>query len=205
MLELDHVLFAVDDLAQGARWFEEQRGLASVVGGSHPGWGTANRIVPLGDAYLELIAVEDDAAAAASPFGRWVAGAARAEPRPLGWAARTGELDAVAARLGLEAVPGARTRPDGSTLRWRLAGIEQAAGDGALPFFIEWEPGTALPGEAAVRHRDGPARVAQLVVEADRELLAAWLGPHALPLEVRAGKGGVVSVDVGRMPSGGAA
>ena len=205
MLGLDHVLFAVDDLAQAARWFEERRGLASVPGGSHAGWGTANRIVPLGGAYLELIAVEDVQAAAASPFGRWVAGAARAQPRPLGWAVRTRELDAVARRLGLAVVPGGRTRPDGSLIRWRLAGVEEAVAEPALPFFIEWEQGAALPGEALVQHPDGPSRVAKLVVEADRGQLEHWLGPHALPLEVRPGKGGVVSVIVERMPSGAAA
>jgi hypothetical protein len=205
VLALDHVLFAVDDLAQGARWLEEREGLTSVPGGSHPGWGTANRIVPLGDAYLELIAVEDEAAAAATPFGRWVAGAARAEPRPVGWAVRTDELAAVARRLGLDPVPGGRTRPDGSVLRWCLAGIEQAVADGALPFFIEWEPGTILPGEAPAAHPDGPARLARVVVEADEERLAAWLGPHALPLEVRPGNGGIVSAIVERMPSGAAA
>ena len=125
--------------------------------------------------------------------------------RPLGWAVRTQELDAVARRLGLAVVPGGRTRPDGSVIRWRLAGVEQAVADAALPFFIEWEPGATLPGDAVVEHPDGPSQVAKLVVEADRGQLEHWLGPHALPLEVRPGKGGVVSVIVERMPSGAAA
>ena len=80
-LELDHVLIAVADLAAAARELEVRHGLASVEGGRHPGWGTANRIVPLGDTYLELIAVVDEAEAAESPFGRWVAAA---QPGPLG-------------------------------------------------------------------------------------------------------------------------
>ena len=49
--------------------------LPSVDGGRHPGWGTANRIVPLGDTYIELVTVVDEAEAAQSPFGRWVASA----------------------------------------------------------------------------------------------------------------------------------
>src|SRR5438132_3854521 len=72
-LDLDHVLIAVADLASAGREIETRHGLASVEGGRHPGWGTANRIVPLGEAYLELIAVSDEAEAAQSPFGSWVA------------------------------------------------------------------------------------------------------------------------------------
>src|SRR3954453_2260656 len=157
VIELDHVLIAVTDLAAAGREFQSRYGLVSITGGRHPGWGTANRIVPLGDTYLELIAVADEAAAAASPFGRWVARAAAAEPRPLGWAVRTDDLDAVAARLALEVVPGQRLRPDGEPVRWRLAGVEHAAAEHAaaeraaaeapLPFFIEWEAGTLLPGQ----------------------------------------------------------
>jgi hypothetical protein len=55
-LELDHILIAVADLAAAGHEIEERHGLASIEGGRHPGWGTANRIVPLGDAYNVLVA-----------------------------------------------------------------------------------------------------------------------------------------------------
>jgi hypothetical protein len=58
-----------------------------VAGGRHPGWGTANRIVPLGNTYLEVVAAVDAAEADGSPFGRWVAAAPSGGP--LGWAVRT--------------------------------------------------------------------------------------------------------------------
>ena len=76
------------DLASAAHELEAAHGLASVEGGSHPEWGTANRIVPLGGAYLELIAVVDGSAAELSPFGRWIAASSSATARPLGWAVR---------------------------------------------------------------------------------------------------------------------
>ena len=76
MIELDHVLIAVTDLDAAGREFEAHHGLSSVAGGRHPGWGTANRIVPLGDTYLELVAAVDAVEAAGNPFGRWVAAAA---------------------------------------------------------------------------------------------------------------------------------
>lgn len=71
-LHLDHVLVAVPDLNAAGREIEVRHGLSSIEGGRHPAWGTANRIVPLGDSYLELVAVVDAAMAAESVFGRWV-------------------------------------------------------------------------------------------------------------------------------------
>ena len=94
-MELDHVLLAVTDLAAAGRELQARYGLASVEGGRHPDWGTANRILPLGDSYLELIAVVDQAAAAGSSLGQWVASRASRLGRPLGWAVRTSGLDAI--------------------------------------------------------------------------------------------------------------
>jgi hypothetical protein len=72
-VELDHVLIAVADLTAAASVMEARYGLTSMEGGRHPGWGTANRIVPLGAAYLELVAVVDRTQATESVFGSWVA------------------------------------------------------------------------------------------------------------------------------------
>jgi len=146
VIELDHVLIAVDDLDAASREVEQRHGLASVEGGRHQGLGTANRIVPLGETYLELVAVVDEAEAAASGFGRWVTGGDL--PRLLGWCARTDDLDSVAGRLDLTIADGARARPDGTVLRWRMAGLERSAEEPSLPFFIEWGAGTPHPGEA---------------------------------------------------------
>ena len=92
-MELDHVLIPLADLSRAVSEFEGRYGLVSVEGGRHADWGTANRIVPLGDRYLELVAVVDPAEASQS-FGRWVANARAGQP--LGWAVRTDDLGAVA-------------------------------------------------------------------------------------------------------------
>jgi len=167
-------VIAVADLA-AADELATRLGIASVEGGRHP-WGTANRIVPLGGSYLELVAVVDEAEAARSPFGRWVA--SRTEPvELLGWAVRTDDLDGVAARLGLEVAAGSR-----GDLRWRLAGVEAAAAEPSLPFFIEWARGARHPGG------DGVRRTVELGLAGDGDRLAAWLGPHALPFTIQPGR-----------------
>jgi hypothetical protein len=194
-LELDHVLIAVTDLGAAAREFEAGYGLASIEGGRHPGWGTANRIVPLGESYLELVAVVDAAEAAQSAFGRWVA-AAPIEPsgRPFGWVVRTDELDEVARRLGLTVEAGSRAAPGSQLVRWRSAGIERLAAEPSLPFFIEWGQGTPLPGRAAVTHPAGSVAITRLELAGDADRLAVWLGNHRLPIAVSAGRPAVRKV-----------
>ena len=188
--EIDHVLLAAFDLDVASHELEMRRGLATVAGGRHPGWGTANRVVPLGDAYLELVAIADEAEARCTAFGRWVL-ARRASPLvPLGWAVRPASLDEDAARLGLAVHDGARERPDGSLLRWRLAGVEEAAAEPCLPFFIEWAPGSAFPGAAA----ESGVRLEHLVLGGDEERLTGWLGGARLPVEVQPGAPAVKAV-----------
>jgi Glyoxalase-like domain len=186
-------VIAVADLAEAARSIEVRHGLTSIEGGRHPGWGTANRIVPLGEAYLELVAIVDEAEAAQSPFGRWVA-AAHPTPRPLGWAVRTHELDDFARRLDLTVAAGARAGRNGELVRWRVAGVERATAEPSLPFFIEWGHGTPLPGRATASHRAGAVQIAKLRLDGDADRVAAWLGVHRLPITVRPGPPAVASI-----------
>ncbi len=192
MIELDHVLIAVNDLDAAGREFEAHYGLSSVAGGRHPGWGTANRIVPLGDTYLELVAAVDAVEAGGNPFGRWVAAADSG--RPLGWAVRTHQLDIIARRLGLTVATGTRRRGDGLVLEWRLAGMEQAAADPSLPFFIEWGDGTPLPGRTQADHRAMQLRIDDVQLTGAADSLERWLGAHRLPITVRTGPPAVTRV-----------
>src|SRR5512141_1689084 len=67
---IDHLVIAVPDLDAAAHELEQRVGLAVTGGGRHEGAGTANRIAFLADgAYLELIAVEDEAQAKQNPVG----------------------------------------------------------------------------------------------------------------------------------------
>ena len=177
---IDHIVYAVADLDVAGARFSAEFGLGSLAGGIHPGWGTANRIVPLGRDYVELVAVVDPTAAAASAFGRAITAALQAG-RPLaGWAVATDDLEGVAQRLALPVAAGSRRRPDGSLLRWRLAGVDGAPSSGALPFFIEWDCAPELhPGAAAAGHRVMPAGIAWVEVGGDRASLDRWAGRSA--------------------------
>ena len=184
-LRVDHIIYAVDDLEAAAERFRHEFGLASVVGGRHPGWGTANRIVPLGREYVELVAVVDREQAAASEFGRAVIAAVTSGQRLAGWAVATDDLEGIASRLKLEVTSGSRNRPDGSTLRWQLAGVAPALSTGALPFFIQWAvPPELHPGAAVVEHDVRPRGIAWIEVAAENEALHAWLGNYDLPLRI---------------------
>ncbi|HLJ02072.1 MAG TPA: VOC family protein [Solirubrobacteraceae bacterium] len=184
-LWVDHVIYAVDDLdAAGAR-FRAEFGLGSVPGGRHPGWGTANRIVPFGHEYVELVTIVDRQEAAASEFGRAVTQALAGGHRLLGWAVATDDIHGIATRLSLDVTRGSRTRPDGSTLSWQLAGAAPALSTGALPFFLQWDgPPELHPGAAVVEHGVRADGIAWIEISGDEQALRAWLGDHDLPVRV---------------------
>lgn len=173
-LEIDHVVFCVADLDLGASVLLRDHGLESLEGGKHLGHGTANRIVPLGSTYMELVSVVDEQAAGASGFGRWVESRAGDELTPHALCLRTDDLDAVCRRLGLDATVMSRERPDGSELRWRLAGLESMIELG-LPFFIQWEVEPNDHPGAGGQERSQIASVS-ITLTGDVDLLGTWAG-----------------------------
>jgi hypothetical protein len=201
---IDHVVRAVRGLDEAGRRLLEDHGLGSVPGGRHPAWGTENRIVPLGDAYLELVAVEDHAVARTTAFGRAIGELAATGDRWYGVCVADDDLDGTAARLGLPVSHGTRTRPDGTELRWRTAGVDLDR-DGWLPFFIAWEvPPDAHPGRTPVTHRVPIAGIDRVDLAGDPARLTAWVGGADLPLRVVQGDPpGVRSVRLGLAGGGG--
>ena len=190
-MEFDHVVIAVGDLDAAAREFADRYGLESVDGGRHPTLGTGNRIVPLGDAYLELVAVVDEELASQNAFGRTVGSVQGPAVRPMCWVVRTMEIDEVALRNGLTATDGSRATPDGRTLRWRMAGLDRSLAEPFLPFFIEWAEGTPHPGLEPSANR---WRVAEIRLRGDAERLHGWLGDHFLPIALVTGEPAITGV-----------
>src|SRR5207302_6576160 len=102
-LHIDHVVWGVDNLDRAAGEVQQRYGLVSVPGGRHPGWGTANRIIPLGQDYLELMALVDPEEAALDAVGRGLSRllAGGDGEGLLMWCLATDDLDSTASRLGL--------------------------------------------------------------------------------------------------------
>jgi hypothetical protein len=193
---IDHVLIVVADLDRAAERLFEQYGLASVPGGRHIGQGTANRVVPLGREYIELISVVDEDEASASVLGRWVVDRL-SWSRPAAWCVASPHLSPICARLGLSPIYMERTRPDGRTLSWYLAGLQEALSEPPLPFFISWLSSDALhPGRTTVPHRVTPRGITEVEVVGERARINEWLGRHEIPMSVEGGEPGVRSVTV---------
>ena len=186
MLSIDHTVLAVADLDEAGERIFRDHGLASVAGGVHPAWGTANRIIPMGSVYVELIAVVDPAVAQRSVFGRDIL-AFTADGRDR-WAeicVADTDVDATAARLGIRVGSGSRTTTDGREIRWHGAGLEEGIREPYLPFFISWDVSDDLmPGRMEAEHRIEVRGIERIEVSGDPGRLDEWLGGQGLPIDV---------------------
>jgi catechol 2,3-dioxygenase-like lactoylglutathione lyase family enzyme len=185
MLRIDHAVLAVRDLDASAERLWNELGLRFVAGGRHPRWGTANMIAPLGSDYVELLGVVDDDAGQKSVLGKKLTELSADGDHWFSVCLADDDIDATAARLGLEVKPGVRTRPDGTEVRWRGAGIEERGEDLWLPFFISWDvPAELHPGAAPADHRVDAEGIAWAEVGGDEARLRDWLGGTDAPIRV---------------------
>jgi hypothetical protein len=177
VLRLDHVVYAVHDLDVAAERWRRELGLDSAPGGRHERWGTANRIVPLGDQYVELIAVVDPGEAGNTGFGRSVLDRSAAGEGWLATVVATDGIAEVARRIGLDVEEGRRRRPDGSEVRWRSAGFGDPRREPWMPFFVQWDvPAEDHPGRTRAGHGIRVDGIAWVEVGGDPARLAEWLG-----------------------------
>ena len=158
---LDHILLGCNDLDRGIAFIEEHTGIPAAFGGVHPGRGTQNALISLGEPrgeelnprrYLEIIAPDPKQ----SSVGQYSVITKLKEPRLIGWAAHRDDLDLFAGRLRKEGIefegpqPGSRQRPDGKILHWKVLRLKDDHG-GLLPFFIEWSKDSVHPSVDAPR------------------------------------------------------
>ena len=198
MFRIDHAVLAVRDLEASAGRLWEEYGLRFVAGGRHPQWGTANMIAPLGREYVELLGVVDEGVGSTSVLGRTLMELSADGDRWFSVCLADNDIDATAARLGLTVRPGARTRPDGSEVRWRGAGIEERGDELSLPFFISWNvPADLHPGAAPADHRVPAEGIAWAEVGGDEARLRDWLGGAEVPIGVVGGDPRVHAVGIG--------
>ena len=170
LIGIDHLVIAVADPDEAASTLESGLGLTPGGGGRHEALGTFNRLVWLGDTYLELIGVFDAKLAAASWIGAPANRAIAAGGGLAAWAVASDDLrnDVAALRERgsdlSDPIPGERVRPDGQVVRWRLAAAPQL--DPELPpFLIEHDASSAewTRADRAARQED-PARLTTLEI-----------------------------------------
>lgn len=159
MLTLDHLAFCARDLAQGVALAEAGLGRGFAGGGQHPLMGTHNRLLGLGEAYLEVIAVDPSAPLPNRP--RWFdLDRFRGALRLTNWVARCDDLDEALAVCppGM----GAPLQLERGAYRWRMAVPENGKlpFDGGFPALIEWQ-GPAHPAQSLP---DSGLRLTQLQI-----------------------------------------
>jgi hypothetical protein len=143
MLVFDHIAVSASTLAEGVAHVEAALGVTLAGGGQHPHMATHNRLLNLGDLYLEVIAT--DPAQTRPAWPRWFdLDRFTGPPRLTNWVARCDDLSAeIALSPHGIGTPVALQRGD---FRWQMAvpatGILPFVG--AFPALIRWE-GTAHP------------------------------------------------------------
>lgn len=145
--KVDHVILGIDDLQKGIDELERRTGVRAAFGGAHPGRGTRNALLSLGDRhYLEILAPNPEEKG--NREARELHGLTAL--KPIGWAVHTNDIAALqkslrgpGAQAG-EVRPGARNRPDGTRLAWKTLSYA-APSSPLLPFFIEWDPASVHP------------------------------------------------------------
>lgn len=143
MQDVDHILYAVPDLARGMDEIERRLGVRPAIGGRHPKYGTHNALLSLGPTtYLEVIAPDpgNPNPVRGLPFGM----KDLREPRLATWILRTDRIDELAdaaAGAGVdlgEIETGHRETTEDTVLSWRASDPYADRFGGAVPFLIDW-------------------------------------------------------------------
>ena len=150
---LDHMILGCTDLDRGIAFVEDHTGVRAAPGGVHPGRGTRNALLSLGERrYLEIMAPDPEQPDAKDPLALHLR--ELSEPRVVGWAVHPGDLGSFAKKLRDAGVafegpsPGSRERPDGRVLQWQSLTLKDNPSR-LLPFFIEWSADSLHPSADA--------------------------------------------------------
>ena len=148
---LDHIILGCNDLDLGMELVEQNTGVRPAIGGVHPGRGTRNALLSLGERrYLEIIAPDP----AQQKIVHFPQVREMKEPRLIGWAVHPPDIAATAKLLRENQIAfsgpddGSRKRPDGNVLNWKTINLADDR-RGILPFFIEWSVDSVHPSKDA--------------------------------------------------------
>jgi hypothetical protein len=186
---LDHILLGSRDLQEGINFVERHTGVRASFGGVHPGRGTQNALLSLGERrYLEIIAPDPAQPGVKNLLATGLHSLAK--PRLVGWAAHPGSVSAFAEKLRAAGIkfegptPGSRKRPDGQLLKWQTVSLADTD-SGLLPFFIEWSHDSVHPSVDAPK---GCTLVSFTAETPDPVKLTAKLKTLSLDLPVKKGE-----------------
>jgi len=201
--EVDHLVVAARDLAQGTQWCEKQLGVTPQPGGRHPLMGTHNRL---------LIAI--DPKAPSPTRARWFGlddaalqtRLTATGPELVAWVARSGMVDMH--RWGLlhshlqvgNVLKASRETPAG-TLSWQIVVADDGRPlrGGAVPTLIQWagpHPADSLPDQglqlAQIAVGGLPSKAAEVL--RTRHLLRHESAVPSLQAELRLPGGGSLAL-----------
>lgn len=140
-MRLDHISYActANELPDVVQRIGSDLASTFHDGGRHPQFGTRNFILPMANGcYIEVVSALDHPAADKAPFGRAVNHCATNGGGWMSWAISVDDIKPYEQRLGREAAPGHRIRPDGQKLEWKQLGVLNVMENPQLPFFVEW-------------------------------------------------------------------
>lgn len=141
-LTIDHLMWGAPDLALGVAEAQKLFGVEPAPGGAHPGLGTRNALLGLGDSvYLEIIAPDPDQDLRGTLGKRLQT---LDDCALVTWAAGCGDLPALAnssAAQGLKVrgpIRAQRQTLSGDLLEWELLFLGGHEFPSLVPFFIDW-------------------------------------------------------------------
>lgn len=135
---IDHIIVGVHDLAEAATIYTQRLGLTASGGGVHPQGGTANRIIVIGDTYLELIALQTPEEAQPSMIQRLAKGTGY-----VNFVLASDDIEADHAAMqerGITTIgpfAGSLQSVDGRERSWRRLDIERADMVQRYPFVLQ--------------------------------------------------------------------
>jgi len=173
-MRLDHISYACTPAAlpDVVQRIGSDLGAAFVDGGRHPQFGTRNFVLPLqGGCYVEVVCALEHPSVEKAPFRQAVCQRAQQGGGWMAWVLGTDDLSPMEARLGRQAVPAHRVKPDGTKLHWRQLGVLDLMQDPQLPFFVQWDVSDSLhPSQGA-----GPIRMERIELAGEAQVVADWL------------------------------
>ncbi|CAN5804933.1 hypothetical protein BH24CHL5_BH24CHL5_01250 [soil metagenome] len=203
---IDHLILACSDPDAAAAELEAALGLRATGGGRHEAHGTFNRLIWLGDSYVELMGVSDEGLARASWWGSHIL--EQLERRPAGYAGMALASDDLTSDIAhLRAIgsaisdptDGQRVRSDGDVVRWRISRPAAPDPELGLVFLIEHDQSAAewRPADRAARADEAqalgtPARLLRMQLQVSDIRLTTTRLLRSLGLQFRpslAGRG----------------